>query len=147
MILDVDYMNISSTLYNKILTYDYPSCECGIVLGGKNNQITELYFDCKSKGENYYIPNVRVINQIIEKWSDENIDFLGIAHTHPCFQLKLSSVDIEYIKEILFAMPTEIEQLYFPIVLPKKDITFYRCFIDSNQLQVIEDEIKITKGE
>lgn len=140
-------MIIEKNLYNQILNYDYPSYESGIVLGGTNNQITKIYFDCVSKGENYYSPNTKIINRVIENWERYNIEFLGLAHTHPCFQIKLSSVDKEYIKNILFAMPKEITQLYFPVVLPNKQIVSYLCKLKNNHLQVIEDDIKIVKGE
>lgn len=136
-------MKLKKDIYSQILSYDYPSYESGIVLGGTDNQVTELYFDCVSKGENYYSPNTKIINGVIEKWSSNNIDFLGLAHTHPCFQIKLSNVDKEYIKNILSAMPSEISQLYFPVVLPNKQIVSYLCKLKNNQLQVIEDDIKI----
>lgn len=134
-------MYIDKNLYNQILNYDYPSYESGIVLGGINNQIAKLYFDCESKGETYYSPNTKIINNVIKGWSKENIDFLGLAHTHPCFQIKLSSVDKEYIKNILHAMPIENSQLYFPVVLPKKQMVSYLCKLENNQLQVKEDDI------
>lgn len=137
-------MKISVKVYNEIIKNKY-AYETGGILGGNDGIITHCFFDegCENKG-NSYKPNIYILNQIIERWSKENINFYGIYHTHPVLDQRLSKQDIEYIELIMIATPEYIEVLYFPLLLPNDELIFYKAtknngvFIKKEAIELVE---------
>lgn len=129
-ILDVVYQQTQGLMF-----------ESGGILGKKNEIITDVDIDKDtSHVKCSYEPNIDRFNIIIDEWQKKEIDLAGIFHTHFFGVSTLSDGDISYIKTIMHAMPSEINQLYFPIVLPEsKKIIPY--------LAVREDKIKIELDE
>lgn len=129
-ILDVVYQQTQGLMF-----------ESGGILGKKNEIITDVDIDKDtSHVKCSYEPNIDRFNIIINEWQKKEIDLAGIFHTHFFGVSTLSDGDISYIKTIMHAMPSEINQLYFPIVLPEsKKIIPY--------LAVREDKIKIELDE
>lgn len=114
-------------------------------MGGKNSVIDTVFFD---KGRNSvegikYIPNIDLINKCIQEWLYEDIEFLGIFHTHLRIWESLSNEDIRYIKKIMLLMPESIKYLFFPIVFPGEYVKSYRAEKRSQKIYIIEDYIKI----
>lgn len=129
-ILDVVYQQTQGLMF-----------ESGGIFGKKNEIITDVDIDKDtSHVKCSYEPNIDRFNIIINEWQKKEIDLAGIFHTHFFGVSTLSDGDISYIKTIMHAMPSEINQLYFPIVLPEsKKIIPY--------LAVREDKIKIELDE
>ncbi|MBU5477693.1 hypothetical protein KQI69_00565 [Eubacterium sp. MSJ-13] len=115
--------------------------ETGGIIGGKNQEITEYWVDddAVSKGKYMcrYTPNVDVMNEKIHKWSEKNIDFLGIFHTHYFGIRTLSKGDIEYMYKIMNVMPLSVKVLYFPIIVfPEKEMILYA--IKNQTMEIIQ---------
>lgn len=135
-----NFMKIKRKTYDLMLNSmpDNPP-EIGGIIGGKNEIISVYQID---NGMNprgcFYIPDVDMLNEVIENWEAENINFYGLFHTH-FFDVKtLSEGDIKYIKIIMEAMPYFIKELYFPIVvMPGRQMISYKA--------VKEDGVRIVK--
>ena len=120
--------------------------EAGGIIGGNRGSISVWEFD-----EGYkecgcvYRPNVNYLNDVISKWSDNDIEFLGIFHSHFGGARTLSLGDVEYITRIMKSMPTHINLLYFPIVVqPNSELVPYMATIDAeNNVEIKEDELEI----
>ncbi len=130
-VLDLIYLETKNMIY-----------ESGGILGEKENIITNADIDKGvHRAKCLYEPNVDRFNIVIHEWQKKEIGFAGVFHTHFFGVSTLSEGDIEYIKSIMIAMPKELTQLYFPIVLPEsKKIIPYFAVRD-------EDTIKIELGE
>ncbi len=138
-------MRIRKNLYEKIqnLVNPFPP-ECGGILGRKGNIVTDFVYDEGMKSEKMcsYVPNVKVLNEIIQRWKDEDITFSGIFHTHYFSIRTLSHGDRCYIEAIMQNMPDEVKELYFPIVvMPQKEMVAYKAIKDANQILIVEDEV------
>lgn len=119
--------------------------ETGGILGGSVNIITEFEFDegtALSSAWHYY-PDVEKLNSCIKDWQNKNIHFHGIVHSHFKETRRLSSGDIQYINEIMQVMPEHVTSLYFPIVLPQKEIVFFRATRIEGKVNIVADDIKI----
>lgn len=92
-------MRLSKDIINQInVTLGKYTVESGGILGCKNGEIKYL-FD-RACYENEYIPNTIFLNKILEEWQENNIDFIGIIHSHK-ERTKLSYSDIEYARQII----------------------------------------------
>lgn len=140
-------MRIDKAVYDYILNNVpmFPP-EMGGILGIRSNVIREVEFD---KGLDTglictYAPNVDYLNDVIEKWSEENIEFCGIFHTHFYGVRTLSDGDREYINSILLAMPENMDRLYFPIVLPEeKKLVSYLATRNGKEIQIVEEAVEV----
>ncbi len=118
--------------------------EIGGILGSHNNEfIDELVIDkpdpCTIKNCSY-TPNISFLNQNIELWQSNNINFKGIFHTHYFGIKTLSCGDRKYITKIMNSLPKSITYLYFPIfVLPNRELICYKA-IRENETVFIEEE-------
>ena len=124
-------MKINLKVYQKIV-FDCPCAppEVGVIMGGKNGIISEFDFDFGLYHKDdfaIYIPNVSLINHKISRWIDQGIDFYGIAHSHLEGAEFLSTEDEIYIKNILSSMPSSVPSLYFPLIIPGKNILGYKA--------------------
>ena len=123
-------MNILKSILNELdlRITDVPP-EIGGILGCRNGEdvISEVVFDRQSDGYSCgYRPNVEFFNQVIEEWTNRDIAFVGLFHTHFFGVKTLSAADEEYIRTIICAMPSDVERLYFPIfVLPDRTLIAY----------------------
>lgn len=138
-------MQILKEVYDSILdSVDGITVEVGGILGGTDGIITCHYFDKGIISEKpcTYTPNVSLLNEIIEKWSNESIDFLGIYHTHFNDVETLSCGDKTYIERIVLSMPAAIDHLCFPVVtLPTRGMVCYEAINEYGYVQIIKDEL------
>lgn len=141
-------MYIANKVYKKIIdNVPYKLPESGGILGGYNNIIYYVEFDNGIQQQNlhkcHYAPNVEYLNKCIEKWSERQIDFYGIFHTHFYGISTLSKGDKQYIKNIMHKMPPSKIQLYFPvIVLPERKMIPYLCIKEQAEIRIVEEEIQ-----
>lgn len=140
-------MNIIENIYLKILdSYSVPPPESGGILGIKNGMVCEYYHDnsCRIANKAVYVPNVNILNLKIEEWNKHGIMFSGIIHSHMFGQSKLSSGDIEYIKQIFNNISEGIDELYFPIVIPEaKQVISFVAIRKDKDVIIQQDEIHI----
>ncbi len=117
--------------------------EIGGILGSSSEKvITDIVIDIpeKHRGSKLeYSPNISFLNNEIKRWTEKDIVFFGLFHSHFFNSSELSIADVSYIKEIMGCVP-ENTILYFPIFsLPKRTLTAYRAYVFCNDL-VIENE-------
>lgn len=118
--------------------------ETGGILGSHDNElIDELVMDepnPRTIKNCSYTPNISFLNQNIELWQSNNINFKGLFHTHYYGIKTLSCGDKKYINEIMCGLPKCIQYLYFPIfVLPNRELICYNA-IRGNKAILIEEE-------
>jgi len=138
-------MKINENTYNHIITKcsNNPGETRGII-GGKNNIISAFEFDKgMAESKQHYFPDIEKLNTCIENWQNENIKFYGIVHSHFREEKELSFGDTKYIHIIMEAMPKNIRFLYFPIVLPQKELVSFKALWVKNEINIINDDIKI----
>lgn len=125
---------------------DVPPFENGGILGSIDGIITVAIADnghSNTCGCSYE-PNVEMFNQIISEWQKEDIEFSGIYHTHFFGVETLSQGDIDYINLILSAMPEQITQLYFPVVLPEKQQMIpYLAEKTAGGIRIVKDSLNV----
>lgn len=98
------------------------SPETGGIIGICDNIICEFYFDNTAySNADCYIPNDVVINEVLEEWALNNVQFYGIVHSHPYGQTKLSYNDIIYARQILDLISNTYASIYFPIIQSEFD--------------------------
>lgn len=88
-------------------------------------------------------PNTKFLNKQINSWIEKDIDFYGIYHTHYPVGETLSQADMNYIKNIMISLPHIYSELYFPIVIPRKDIVIYKAKLTNSNLTIIKDKLVI----
>lgn len=142
-------MKISRKLYDKIFTQigEEPP-EIGGILGGVKDEITVVEFDeCKTRKRLCsYTPNVEYLNTIIDLWEKEQIEFLGIFHSHYFGVKTLSEGDKKYICTIIKSMPNDISQLYFPIaVMPDKNFIVYKAYKCKGDVVIEREKFEIVE--
>lgn len=140
-------MNISSAIYRDIVD-NCPQVppETGGIIGETSGIVTHYMFDsgnCFSNGYDVYAPNVTLINRTITYWAHNRIRFCGIYHSHFPDGVDLSESDRQYIKRIMAAVPQERVSLFFPIVLPRKEMIAYRADRNGTQIRILRDKIKL----
>lgn len=139
-------MQIFKKVYNELLSSTwYPPPESGGILGGCNETVTLFVSDegNNSKTSYKYEPNIALLNNNINEWLCNEIDFMGIYHSHPCNCETLSNADIEYINKIMKSINGYTNRLYFPIVIPKKKIVSYYALIVADEVQIFRDAIQL----
>lgn len=139
-------MKIKSVLYHRLLeSMPVVPPETGGILGGNNGIVSELFFDRIEYNEAFasYKPDTRLLNRCILEWYNDGIEFMGCFHTHPISERKLSGADKKYIDSIMRTMPMENAVLYFPIVIPKKEVIIYKALKNGEEVCIIGDEMKM----
>jgi len=138
-------MKIKRELYHILIeTSPVVPPETGGLLGGQNNIVTVYVADQGiGDGFNRYVPNVDALNSVIMKWNQQEIDFLGLYHTHYLGGYGLSDGDILYIKAILMAMPERVQRLYFPLVFPSDQMLCFTAERKDNGVYISEDIIEL----
>ncbi len=122
--------------------------ETGGILGCHDNEIIdEVVMDLPNPHtlkNCSYTPNVSFLNQNIELWQSNNINFKGIFHTHYFGVETLSCGDKKYITEIMYGLPKCIEYLYFPIfVLPNRELICYKAIRENKAILIREESLII----
>ena len=139
-------MKIKKEVYEKIL-YSCPTVppEIGGILGGSFGIIDTVVFDAGEKvlDSAVYVPDVNMLNNVLIEWQEDGISFYGLFHSHPSTQETLSQDDIEYITMIMHNLAQTVSQLYFPIVIPKSHIIFYKAINQNHNISITRDNIKI----
>ena len=144
-------MIITQNVYKKILTaYPVPPPEQGGILGIKDGIVCE-YFHDGSRGNTHravYEPDTELLNRVIGNWADNGICFAGIVHSHIAGQETLSADDSEYINVIFNAMPEDITELYFPIIIPEKNaLISYSTQREKQTVVIRPDDVQIIESE
>ena len=138
-------MRISKAVLQSINEFisDTPP-ETGGILGSRTHNVVEaVAFDLpntESTRPCAYFPNVDFLNHTIQLWQEDGIRFLGIFHTHFASVKTLSNGDIQYIRQIMQAMPASIEYLYFPVfVLPDRELVCYRAIRTKDGVKIVRE--------
>lgn len=118
--------------------------EIGGILGAVSDVVTEYVFDEGKAEYGKYTPSAEMINNMIFVWSKKDIDFCGIYHSHYPENERLSQEDVEYIKRIMISVSSIYKQLYFPIVIPKKNIISYKAQINDSKISITHDALFLT---
>lgn len=137
-------MIILRSVYEKIL-YSVPETpiETGGILGIRSDVVIECVFDLNGNEYGKYVPNTSMINNIIALWQKNGIEFGGIFHSHYPSGTDLSQQDIKYIKEIMFSVKDSYSFLYFPIIIPHKELIPYKATIRDGEIYLCEDAVTI----
>ena len=90
--------------------------ECGGILGMKKDAVVSEYIFDKGieNSTEYYIPDINTLNKALIEWSNKNIRFCGMIHSHLLGRNKLSSSDIDYGRRILSSM--NMDSIYMLLV-------------------------------
>ena len=137
---------MTEALYRQLLRFRPAPPECGAALGcDKAGIICEYCFDegITDKERAVYKPNVSKLNDAIIIWQRMNIQFCGLAHTHPEKQITLSEADRLYIHKILKHNPHLSSPLFFPLIIPGKCIIGYRAVMQYGGIAITEEQITI----
>lgn len=139
-------MKISKKIFEEIVnTVPYSPFETGGFLGGKSDTVLKVVYDCKKSNFASYQPNNNLLNSSLSEWQQNEIDFLGIFHTHYPSCTSLSACDEEYIKEIMQNLKGEISVLYFPIVIAKKEMCVYKAEFKASKLSIKPDKLTLLR--
>ena len=139
-------MDILNSVFKQLVcSLPCPPPERGGILGGQDGVISTYAiddglqgFDCYAQ----YYPNVKKLNEIIRNWEKQHIVFYGIFHSHFPGGNQLSLGDERYIRQIMMAMPTEVNTLFFPLVI-QTSMVGYRADRCGPQIRICCDDIKI----
>lgn len=132
---------INSRVYNEIMyTIGNAPIESGGILGMKDGEICAFYFD-KGASTSYdaYIPNIKVLNEVIKRWSKRGIRFFGIVHSHANGYDKPSYNDEVYARNLLEQNPS-LRSLVFPILTNyngEKKLSCYEYITDFTRKEII----------
>lgn len=99
--------------------------EMGGILGAtENHLVTEFHHDSTGRTTaRTYTPDTDKLNEVIRKWSQSGITFVGFVHSHPANRVTLSSVDIRYAEKIKRCCG--MSEILMLIYLPSDD-SFYQ---------------------
>lgn len=142
-------MKIEKCFYESFLSScPYAPSEIGGILGGKNGVVTDVVIDNRNAVLNkaIYIPDIDFLNFKIEEWEKQNIEFYGIFHTHFC-DSALSNDDRINIEKVMYSMPKSIIKLYFPIVIPQKEMIAYVAERKNNKINIHLEDIDIIEDK
>lgn len=93
-----------------------------------------------------YFPNVAFLNQTIAQWLANGVSFMGIFHTHFFGVKTLSFGDRKYINEIMKAMPSAVDTLYFPLfVLPEREMICYKALRTNRTAEIREETVIVQR--
>lgn len=137
-------MKLKRTIYNELLNScpDNP-VEVGGILGSADGVVMTYMFDNGKSEYGKYSPNVNFINNTMCLWDEQGIDFAGMFHSHYPSGKNLSYADKEYIKAIMLSIGDNYSFLYFPIVIPKKEIISYKAELKNEKVIISFDKIYI----
>lgn len=139
-------MTIKREIINELKKHPYvDDHETGGILGGNDDCIMYVVYDdgIKTHRRCAYYPNVKHINEAIERWEELGIDFYGLFHTHKG-GIELSEEDICYINRIVKLMPPRVKRLMFPVInVYDQNIAFYLANRIDEYVDICEFSIEI----
>ena len=123
-------MNILKDIYGQIIsTIGSVLPETGGVLGIKDGIICAYYFDSSGKCDsNTYKPDTDNVNRVISEWEKQDIQFVGVVHSHEEKQPALSYADIVYAQAIMKA--NDMERILFPLGVIGNKARFIMYMVD-----------------
>ena len=142
-------MKITQKMYDLIKnSSNSKQVEIGGILGGlKSDTVSDIVLDeqdISSVCRFTYTPNVQFLNDKIAQWQEEEKTFLGIFHSHFSGCRMLSSMDTEYIENIMRAMPDTVKSLYFPVyTMPDQTLNVYKAKTEKGNTVIEKDELII----
>ncbi len=140
-------MKIFEKTLNELLSAVPPAPpETGGILGGSDQVVFTFTLDPGGPNSNdydLYSPNTQLLNQTIKNWANAGIAFYGIFHSHFPGGIALSNGDIRYITQIMHSLPPQVDHLYFPIILPQRQIIVYRADKQAHAVHIVRDQIEI----
>ncbi len=108
-------MDVTTCVFDALLSLHSTTYEQGGILGGKNGIITHFYLDNGAERNGFcYKPNVQALNEVIENWYNDGIDFLGLAHSHPKGKALLSASDVSFAEQLFKS--NGLQKCYFPLI-------------------------------
>lgn len=118
--------------------------ETGGILGAESDDTVSCVFadlpDSTAGCRFDYFPNTVFLNKQIEAWSENNIEFVGMFHTHFSGSKNLSAADSKYIEAIMNESRGITEYLYFPVfTLPDNELTVYKACFDGKKTVIAKD--------
>lgn len=139
-------MKITEPCYRALLSLPPVPPETGGLLGGHDGIIDSWYVDRAAPvlDRAVYIPDLPDLNRQLEKWSAQQIDFMGIFHSHLREQPRLSQADQAYIGKIFAGKPAHMTRLFFPVVIPgEKIIPFCAQSKPDGIMEIVLDTLTI----
>lgn len=138
-------MIISERVYYDILEHlSDLEHESGGILGGNDGVINRFTLDeGRTHYSDKYIPNVILMNQKIDEWMKDGMEFYGMVHNHLTNEKRLSNEDVIYIKRIMTSMPAYIDKLYFPLVIPNHLMVPFTAQRNDNNILLVNDILQI----
>ena len=99
-------LSIHPDLFPSLLAaLTYAGTERGGILGGTaDGTVLRFYADHpRCSAPDRYEPNTAELNDVLARWHEEGLVFLGMVHSHPASFPRLSYPDTLYAREILRA--------------------------------------------
>lgn len=112
--------------------------ESGGMFGAKDGVICRYCHD-RHTAQDYYVPDVQKLNEVIQRWAREGVEFAGIAHSHPSGCFLLSPADLLY-SQTIKEDASELTVLIFAILTiedGKCDLHFYDCLSGGTEVRPI----------
>jgi hypothetical protein len=143
-------LRLTSRVYEHIRdTIGTKHAEQGGILGGnrETGEVTAYFFDDTGERSGVsYSPNNQLLNAVIKKWADENIEYIGSVHTHPPYITSLSAGDEAYAKRIIRKL--DLRYLLTPIAMSIPDtgeftIHPYAVVREDDGTRIIKQELVI----
>lgn len=140
-------MKIQKNVFEEIIkAVPYVPPESGGIIGGTNQVVTHFVLDngtFLSNGYDIYAPDTLFLNNTIQRWKQDGIDFYGVFHCHFSNSILLSNGDKRYITQIMNAMPQYINKLYFPIIFPRENMIVYRADRVGKDICLASEDIEL----
>ena len=142
-------MKIQRGVYEQLLKCPQVPPETGGILGGNHSVIHTVRFDRGALHDPgvTYMPNTVFLNRCIKAWSTAGIDFYGIFHTHAQQWPTLSGADKGYVHKIMWALPSSVQELYFPLVFPGCTVKWFRAHKTPRNVYLSEIAVEIVEQE
>lgn len=142
-------MKIKKEIVDKIAHIaNNKNSEIGGILGASADRvIIDMIPDLPEESEMCrfeYHPNVEFLNEKIEEWAKDGIEFAGLFHTHFSGSKSLSDADKVYINAIMECAKEISQCLFFPIfTLPDNELTAYKADFLNDEIVIEKDELVI----
>lgn len=76
--------------------------ETGGIIGGRGNVVSRFHFDALASADiNSYHPDAASLNEVIQAWQKEGVQFLGVVHSHMRQPRYPSVNDLAYARSVL----------------------------------------------
>jgi len=117
--MSANEITIARQVYDQICqTIGRHPVETGGILGSSDGgkTVDHFWFDGSARTtRGTYSPNTAVLNRVIEMWNDQNVELVGVIHSHPRGFTTPSQGDHKYVRKIMKAMDVH-GKFFMPIV-------------------------------